>query len=160
MTVLCNIKTVTASGHALTFAITKMEVFFTSYSHGKLGRQLNELYMPINRRLSELLDDKDYGSGLTSWFLMFIMVPADVPGANDSERVLYKKKDKTGDLRLHLSNEDFRAADETGRRALVVACIMRSLDLLAKKKIPDFNIAALTADVQAIAEAEGWVAAA
>ncbi|CAM3315674.1 Immunity protein 44 [Paracoccus aminovorans] len=134
-----------------------MDIFFTSVGHGKLGRQLNEIYMPMNRVLKDRLGERDYGPGLKKWFLLFGMLPADFDGHDAPERVQFKRKEKVFDLRLHLSNEAFRQADEAGRKALVVDCMLRSLDLIEAKKIPDFDIQALKADVEAIARAEGWV---
>ncbi|RCW87063.1 Imm44 family immunity protein [Paracoccus lutimaris] len=134
-----------------------MEIFFTSFSQGKLGDEAAVLYVQMNRALSERLGAKDFGAGLTSWFLMFILVPPNFPGASDPERALYKKKDKSFDLRLHVPFDAYKAADRDGRRALLYACARRSLDLIAAKKIPDFDIAGLIADVEAIAAAEGWV---
>lgn len=136
-----------------------MKIFFTSYTTGKLGDKLGAIYMAMDEVLNERLSHKDYGPGLEQWFLMFIMVPSNFHGANDPERVLFKKKQKVFDLRLHLSNEAFRQADEAGRKALVVECIMRSLDLIEAKKIPDFDIQALKDDVAAIAHQEGWIGA-
>lgn len=134
-----------------------MNIFFTSVSHGKLGRMLNEIYMPMNRVLTQRLGATDYGSGLVEWFLLFGMLPAGFDGHDAPERVLYKKKDRAFDLRLHISNEAFLQANEAGRRALVAECMMRSLDLIEAKKVPDFDIGALKADVAAIAREEGWI---
>jgi hypothetical protein len=134
-----------------------MEIFFTSYSQGKLGDEATVLYVQMNKVLTERLGDKDYGPGLSSWFLMFILVPPNFPGASDPERALYKKKDKSFDLRLHVPFDAYKAADRDGRRALIYACARRSLDMIAAKKIADFDIAALIADVEAIALAEGWM---
>lgn len=133
-----------------------MDIFFTRFSHGKLERLLNEIYMPMNRALTERLGPKDYGPGLVIWFLLFIMVPADLPGHDDPERVRFEKKNRAFDLRLHISSEDFRRADEVGRRALVAKCMMRSLDLIEAKKLPDFDTQSLKADVAAIVREEGW----
>lgn len=145
-----------ASDPTSTVVTTDMDIFFTSVSHGKLGRQLNEIYKPMNRVLMERLGSKDYGLGLTKWFLLFIMVPAGLPGHDDPERVRFEKKNKAVDMRLHISNEAFHRADEAGRRVLVVECMMRSLDLIEAKKVPDFDILALKADVAMIAREEDW----
>lgn len=133
-----------------------MDVFFTSYSDADLGEDLNQIYMSLEGRLSAALKDRDYGPGLVSWFLMFIMVPPSSRAANDPERVLYKKKDKAIDLRLHLDYGRFAQADAAGRQALVFATARRSLELIAAKKIPDFDAARLIANVEALATAEGW----
>ncbi len=85
------------------------------------------------------------------------MVPVDFDGHDAPERVRYEKGKKVFELRLHLSNEAFRQADEAGRRALVVECMMRSLDLIEAKKLPDFDIKSLKADVAAIVHEEGWI---
>lgn len=134
-----------------------MDIFFTSVSHGKLGRLLNEIYMPLNRVLTQRLGPKDYGPGVIKWFLMFGMLPAGFDGYDAPERARYEKRNKVFELRLHLSNEAFRRADEAGRKVLVVDCMMRSLDLIEAKKLPDFDIKSLKADVAAIAREEGWI---
>lgn len=136
-----------------------MNICFTSVSHGKRGRQLNDIYMPMNRTLGQRRADRDYGPGLEKWFLLFIMLPPDVPGHDDPERIRFEKRNKAFDLRLHLSNDAFRKAAEAGRKALVAACMMRSLDLIAARNIPDFDIQALKADVAAVAAQEGWTEA-
>ena len=133
-----------------------MDIFFTCVSHGKLGRQLNEIYKPMNRVLKDRWGSRDYGRGLMNWFLLFIMVPAGLPGHDDPERVRFEKKSKAVDLRLHISNEAFHQADEAGRRVLVVECIMRSLNLIEAKKVPDFDILSLKADVTVLVREEGW----
>ncbi|MFO1138661.1 MAG: hypothetical protein U1E41_06280 [Paracoccus sp. (in: a-proteobacteria)] len=133
-----------------------MDIFFTSFSQGKLGDEAAVLFTQMNRVLSDRLGARDYGPGLTSWFLMFILVPPDFPGASDPERALYKKKDRAFDLRLHVPFQLFRAADRDGRRALLYACIRRGLDMIAARKLPDFDAAALIADVEGIALSEGW----
>lgn len=56
-----------------------MDIFFTSFSQGKLGDEAAVLFTQMNRVLSDRLGARDYGPGLTSWFLMFILVPPDFP---------------------------------------------------------------------------------
>lgn len=136
-----------------------MDIFFTSIAEGKLGNDLTRIYMPMNTVLKERLAGRDYGSGLRLWFLMFVLVSPGFPGADGKERVMYKKKDRSSDLRLFLDFAAFKAGDAAMRQSLVYDCILRSLHLLAAKKIPDFDIAALTADVEAIGVEQGWARA-
>lgn len=136
-----------------------MEIFFTSVAEGKVGNDLTRIYMPMNTLLSERLRARDYGHGLVYWALMFILVSPDFPGADEKERVMYKKKDRSSDLRLFLDFAAYKAGDAATRQYLVYECILRSLHLLAAKKIPDFDIAALTADVEAIGVEQGWARA-
>lgn len=134
-----------------------MDIFFTSFSQGKLGDEAATLYVPMNRTLTEQLGARDYGPGLQSWFLMFILIPPNFPGASDPERVLYRKKDRAFDLRLHMPFDAYKATDRAGRQALIYACIRRALELMAARNIPGFDSAGLIADVARIAEAQGWV---
>lgn len=127
-----------------------MNVFFTSVAHGKLGRELVETYRTLNHLLSERLAQKDYGEGAKKWFLLFGMLPKPFLTKETTEIIRFSKKSKTFDHRLTLSNDAFHKADSAGRKALVIETIMRSLDLMEKKNIPDFDAKALKADVEAI----------
>lgn len=127
-----------------------MNVFFTSVSHGKLGRELNEIYMPLSRLLSEGLAQKDYGAGANKWFLLFGMLPKAFLTKETSEIIRFDKKAKEFEHRLILSNDAFHKADNVGRKALVTEIIMRSLDLMVEKNILNFDAKSLKADVEAI----------
>lgn len=133
-----------------------MQIFFTGYSHGDLGDDLDRIFMAMDKSLNRQLGDKSYGPGLLSWFLQFIMVPDGDPAADDPERILLKKKLKAFDLRLHLDHEAFRRADPPARVALVYAGVRRALDLMTAEEITNFDTPALIADVEALARAEGW----
>lgn len=133
-----------------------MDIFFTSFTEGKVGNHIARIYMPMNTLLKERLAGRDYGAGLKLWFLMFVIVSPGFPGADDKERVLYRKKDQSSDLRLFIDHAAYKAADTEGRQHLIYDCIMRSLALIADKNIPDFDVATLTSDVQAIAIEQGW----
>ncbi|MFO1164339.1 MAG: Imm44 family immunity protein [Paracoccus sp. (in: a-proteobacteria)] len=136
-----------------------MDIFFTSVTEGKTGNDLPRIYMPMNTLLKERLGGRDYGPGLQLWFLMFVLVAPGFPGADDKERVTYKKKDRSTDLRLFLDFAAYKAGDAGMRQHLVYDCMMRSLHLLAAKKIPDFDSAALIADVEKIGTEQGWTRA-
>lgn len=136
-----------------------MDIFFTSFTEGKVGNDIARIYMPMNTLLKQRLQDRDYGPGLRMWFLLFVIVSPGFPGADDKERVLYKKKDRSVDLRLFIDYAAYQAANAQGRQRLVCDCVLRSLVLIADKNIPDFDIAALSADIRAIAAEQGWTQA-
>lgn len=131
-----------------------MDVFFTSYAEGSLGNKANAIYYPMAQLLKERLGD--YGTGLSTWFLMFVILGPKSQGAGGPERVLYKKKSNELDMRLNVDFERFKSGDEATRRAVLYECMLRSLDLMAGKKIADLDVAALKADVEKIAASEGW----
>lgn len=136
-----------------------MDIFFTSFTEGKTGSDIARIYMPMNTLLTRRLAGRDYGAGLKSWFLMFVIVTPGFPGADDKERVLYKKKDRSIDQRLFIDPAAYKAADAQGRQGLVYDCMLRALALIAARNIADFDIAALTADIQAIGAEQGWAPA-
>lgn len=121
-----------------------------------MGDKASAIYYPMDQKLKARLQDKHYGSGLSQWFLMFVINSPNVPGHDAPERVMYKKKSKELDMRLNVDFAAFKAGDEGTRRKLLYECMLRSLDLMAAKKIPDFDAAALKADFERIAAEEGW----
>lgn len=136
-----------------------MDIFFTSTATGSLGKKASEIYMQMEAYMKPVLADKDYGPGLPEWFLMFVILSPETPGRGAPERVLYKKKTKELDMRLNVDFDAFKSGDSDERQKLLYSCMLRSLELMAGKKIPDFNAAALKADIEAIAAEEGWRAA-
>lgn len=131
-----------------------MDVFFTSYAEGSLGKKANGIYYPMAQLLKDRLSD--YGPGLSQWFLMYVILGPKSQGHDAPERVLYKKKSNELDMRLNVDFDAFKAGDEHMRRKLLYDCMLRSLDLMAEKKIPDFDTDALKADFLIIAAKEGW----
>lgn len=126
-----------------------MDVFFTSTGQGSLGSKSMKIYYPMNETLSERLGD--YGDGLSQWFLMFMILDRESP-----ERIMWKKKSKELDLRLNVDFEAFNRGSTDVRRTLLVQTMRRSLDIIADKKIADFDIDALKADFEEIVSSEGW----
>lgn len=136
-----------------------MNVFFTNTATGSFGNKASAIYMPMEALIKAEICDKDYGVGLREWFLMFVLLSPNTPGHNAPERVMYKKNTKDLDQRLNVDFEAFKAGSTEVRQQLLYTCMLRSLDLMAEKKIPDFDAAALKVDVEAIAVNEGWFAA-
>lgn len=133
-----------------------MNVFFTNTSSGSFGKKAAEIYMPIEAIIKSEFSERDYGAGLREWFLMFVLLSPETPGHGAPERVMYKKKAKDLDLRLNLDFEKFKTGDSESRRQLIVGCMLRSLDIMVDKKIPDFDAESLRSDFSAIAAKEGW----
>ena len=128
----------------------------TTWADGSLAPKANSLYTPINRILNERLGN--YGEGLQDWLLMFIILHEKSLGHDGPERVLFKKKDKSIDLRLHLDHKAFKIGSDDERRALMIATILRSVDLIGDKKIPDFDFPRFQSDVHRVFKEEGWIA--
>ena len=120
-----------------------MDVFFTSFTEGSIGDKASAIYYPTDQTLKEELCDKNYGSGLSQWFLMFVINSSRMQGYDAPERVMYKKKSKELDMRLKIDFESFKQGDEAVRRKLLYSCMLRSLDLMAQKNIPNFDALAL-----------------
>lgn len=133
-----------------------MEVFFTGYCEGSLGKKANAIYHPINEVLSKNIGD--YGEGLNLWFLMFVIVSSKIPGHDATERIMYKKKNRSTDMRLNVDYESFKAGSEAERKDLLIRSMLRSVELIGEKKIPNFDFALFKSDVTSIANEQGWIA--
>ncbi len=133
-----------------------MEIMLTTWADGSLAPKANSLYTPINRILNEKLGS--YGEGLQDWLLMFIILGEKSLGHDGPERVLFKKKDKAIDLRLHLDHKAFKIGSDDERRALMIATILRAVDLIGDKKIPDFDFPHFKSDIHSVFKEEGWIA--
>ena len=97
-----------------------MDVFFTSFAEGSMGDKANKIYYPMGQKLKQELSNKDYGSGLSQWFLMFVINSSRVPGHDAPERVTYKKKSKELDMRLKVDFDSFREGDEVARKKTII----------------------------------------
>jgi hypothetical protein len=108
--------------------------------------------------MAQLLKDQlgDYGDGISQWFLMFVILKPGSQGSDAPERVMYKKKSKELDMRLNVDFAAFKSGSDQARQQLLYSCMLRSLDLMAEKKIPQFDAVALKTDVEAVAVKEGW----
>ena len=100
-----------------------MDVFFTSFAEGSMGDKASEIYYPMDQKLNQELSNKDYGSGLSQWFLMFVITSSRVPGHDAPERVMYKKKPKELDMRLKVDFDSFNEGDEAVRKKLLYRCM-------------------------------------
>jgi hypothetical protein len=134
-----------------------MDVFFTTFAEGSLGEKAQEIYYPFSQRLKDHLKDRDYGPGLPQWFLMFVIIGPKTPGHDAPDRVLYKRKANELDMRLRLDFQAFKSGDRPQRQALLLDCMLRSLDLMAKKKVQNFDAAALKPDFEDFARKAGWM---
>ena len=136
-----------------------MEVFFTSLESFGEGKRAADLYVPMNKLLSERLADRSYGSALdgSGWFLMFVFQGQDGPMPRGAERTLYQRKSAGIDFRLHADSAAWRSADAEERRRLLYDVIRRTFDVLREKQIPGVDVDAFERDVDAVAREAGWV---
>ncbi len=135
-----------------------MKVFFTSFEAFGDGRRSSDVYVPMNRLLSERLADRSYGAALdgSGWFLMFVFQREGGPKPRGAERTLYQRKSAGIDFRLHADPVAWRTADEVERRRLLYDVIRRTFDILRTKRIPKLDVDAFERDVEEIAVEQGW----
>lgn len=137
-----------------------MRVFFTGIQAFGEGKDAPKYYVPMSSVLTDRLAERDYGSGLDNWFLLFVFQRDEKDYPRGTERMLYKRAKNELDLRLFADHESWRRArkngDEQELRRLLYDVARRSFDIMRKKKIADFDIDSFEHDVEAIAVELGW----
>ena len=132
-----------------------MKIFFTSEASGSYGEKANIIYSHMSKILSKRLESEDYGSGLSEWFLIFIIMGGKLD-LGYKERTKYSKKNQEIDFRLRIDFDSFKKGNTKQRTYLLYECMKRSLDIMEEKKIPNFNISRLKVDFETISEEQGW----
>lgn len=137
-----------------------MRVFFTGVQAFGEGKDAPRFYARMSDVFGERLAGRDYGGGLTCWFLLFVFQRDEPDSPRGKERMLYKRKENELDLRLFADHEAWRRAreeqDEDEQYRLLYDVAQRSFDIMRRKKITDFDVDALERDVEAIAIEQGW----
>lgn len=110
----------------------------------------------IEQEVNKNLASKDYGSGVKEWAFISIILPPEIKDQYP-ERFKYHKSDKSVEFRLRIDLETFKSGNEADHQRLICQALLRSLDILDQKKVPDFDHRKLREDFLEIAKAHGWL---
>lgn len=133
-----------------------MELWTSAEVWADFSRTLSAATNHIENVVNERLAGKTYGNGVKEWAFIAILLPPDIRDQYP-ERFKYHKSDKSVEFRLHLDWEAFKTGDEAAHRRLVSKALLRSLDLLDEKRVPDFDHRKLREDFSQIAKAQQWL---
>jgi len=112
----------------------------------------NQIESTINSRLAS-----DYGPAVVQWALITILRPQIPEGWGEVWR--YHRARNVAEFRLIIDHSEFKRADRSRQRSMLLASIFRSMELFPLLKVKDFDLDRFRRDFQAIAFAEGWIVA-
>ena len=133
-----------------------MDIWMSGEIQSDVDDAYSEVRKEIETKLNTAFASKDFGTGLVKWYFIAMIFGEHGP-ADYKEISRYSKRDRTCEFRLIIDHESFRAGGRTARAALVCGALLRSLDLLSEKKVPDIDLPALRAVVIEVANRNGWL---
>lgn len=108
----------------------------------------------IEAKVNEWLADRDYGSGLVELAFIPMVTPPGIGYPN--ERKLFRRRERQLECRLKLDYPDFASGSPSRQRQLVVAGILRCLEIARSKRIPEFETDRLITEFRRFATEQGW----
>ena len=135
-----------------------MELWMSAEAWGDAATNLMKASGQIEKVVNKALTDESYGRGVRQWAFIAILLPSEMH-EDYPERFKYHKTDKSLEFRLRIDLEAFQAADKSGQKRLICEALLRSLDILDRKKVPDFDHRKLRAAFVQIATRHRWLAA-
>jgi len=134
-----------------------MVLWMSSEADKDVGRSYRSARNKIEKAVNKWLETANYGTTVKEWVLIGIVTAEEYPGFGEVNR--FTKKSGVAEFRLRIDHAAFKKAanDMNARCKLICKSLIRSLDLLAKKKIPDFDHKSLMADFREFAKKKGWL---
>lgn len=121
---------------------------------GDIGIDYQVARNEIEQCAQPVLSQSDYGA-LKEWALIAIILADDIPGYQEVKR--YKKTPQKFEFRLKIDHATFKAADDLGKRKLIVAALLRAIDEMRKLVPKGIDYARLDSDVRGVAASKGWL---
>ncbi|HWE35179.1 MAG TPA: Imm44 family immunity protein [Isosphaeraceae bacterium] len=133
-----------------------MEFWMSGEVEADVSDQFLEALRRIEGPLTNAFKEKDYGSGLSEWdFIPVIMSISLIKFYKEIKK--YNKIEKSCEFRLHINHDRFRLADERERADLLCRSMLRSLDMLEFMNIQDIDVDRLKSDFLQVATANDWL---
>ena len=125
---------------------------------GEIEGDVYDEYRVARNEVEELINAaigaSSYGS-LKLWGLIPIILDDNDPNYPEIKR--YRKKIQEFEFRLKIDHATFKAADDLGKRKLIVAALLRSIDEMRRLVPKGIDYARLESDVREVAESKGWL---
>ncbi len=133
-----------------------MKLFMSGEIQADVTDEYSNASNEIEELLAPLLRPRDYGPGLKGWYDIVMITPWR-DDKNYPEVKKYSKRNKEVEFRLRINHRAFKRADALGKRKLICKSLLRSIKLMSKMNIPDFDHARFSSDVTAFFEKHGWL---
>lgn len=128
------------------------------FMSGEIEGDVYDEYRVARNEVEELINAaigaSSYGS-LKLWGLIPIILDDNDPNYPEIKR--YRKKIQEFEFRLKIDHATFKAADDLGKRKLIVAALLRSIDEMRQLVPKGIDYGRLESDVRAVAASKGWL---
>jgi len=132
-----------------------MKIWMSGELQDDIGIAAGQASNEVENTLNASLGDRDYGPAVKEWSLIPIITPREDERWGEIRK--YHKRRKDAEFRLKINHAKFKAATPVGQRALICACLLRSIDLFPLLNVTGFDQQAFRADLERIAAEKGWL---
>lgn len=126
-----------------------MKFFFSCEVEAEISDDFRRIQKLVNEEI-KVLENKDYGNALKEIGIipMCVIRTKEYEDAGFfQERVLYLKKEKDADIRLHINIVEFQKANDNEKKILLVKNVIDSIRRLSLKVRKGFDFERLETDV-------------
>jgi hypothetical protein len=131
-----------------------IKVWLGGELQGDIGIDYQVARNEIEAALNAAIGSLDYGP-LRKWAFIAIIIEEAPPGYDEVKR--YRKKDGTFEFRLEIDYATFKAADDLGKRKLIMTALLRSIDEMRKLVPKGIDYERLENDVRGVAATKEWL---
>lgn len=128
------------------------QIYLSSINNPDLDRKLK--LRPLSLLLHQRINLTNYGSSLRRYYCTFLALPPDAEPHPPFED--YEEEDKEADVAVIIPFEELKQATGKELYRLQETAFLQSIDALESLAIPEFDVAALRRDVEAIFAESRW----
>jgi hypothetical protein len=132
-----------------------MQFWTSSEAMADIDTALNSARSVVERTLKTAVGCENYGSGVSKWALIYIVMNEDDPAFQEVSR--YTKRMGVVEFRLKVDYHCFKSADSRRQRMLLAATVLRSIELSGELQIADFDSVRFRTDVVQALKKKEWV---
>jgi len=121
---------------------------------GDIGVDYQVARNEIEQSIQAAVGQSTYGI-IKEWAVIAIILEEDIPGYQEVKR--FKKTLQKFEFRLKIGHATFKTADDLGKRKLITAALLRSIDEMRKLVPKGIDYAQLESDVRGVAASKGWL---
>jgi hypothetical protein len=131
-----------------------MKLWLSAEVQHDVSEDLRQASLQIEPKVNAQLA-ADYGPAIEEWALISILRPRIPEGWGEIWR--YHRPRRVAEFRLIIDHKEFKGAGPQKQRTMLLASILRSLDLFGLLKVTAFDVGRFRREATAFAE--GWIVA-
>jgi Immunity protein 44 len=114
-----------------------MQVWTSSEAQFDVDEALTAARKDLERELRSSVASQDFGTGVSKWALIYILLPED--DSNYPEVWRFHKRTSVVEFRLKVDHKSFKESNTIDQRKLLGEAVLRSIELSRKLRIPNFD---------------------